>query len=107
MTEERVEFGWFIPTYGDGPTLTDQSSMVPPSNELFASVARAAEDAGFEYVLVPVAVACWEAWISTAMLVPLPTLVPNEIPVVGTSAPSRTRSARCSSSTRTSSSTVA
>jgi alkanesulfonate monooxygenase len=33
-------------------------------------VASAAEKAGFEYVLVPVATACWEAWISTAMIVP-------------------------------------
>lgn len=66
----RVEFGWFVPTYGDGVTLTDQSTMVPPSNELFARVAQTAEDAGFEYLLVPVAAACWEAWISTAMLVP-------------------------------------
>ncbi len=70
MTADRVEFGWFVPTYGDGPTLTDRESMEPPSNELFVRVARAAEDAGFEYLLVPVAVACWEAWISTAMMVP-------------------------------------
>ena len=65
-----IEFGWFIPTYGDGPTLTDRSSMVPPSNELFARVSNAAERAGFEYLLVPVAAACWEAWITTAMMIP-------------------------------------
>lgn len=70
MTSDRVEFGWFVPTYGDGVTLTDKDSMVPPSNELFARVAQTAEDVGFEYLLVPVAAACWEAWISTAMLVP-------------------------------------
>lgn len=70
MTIGDVEFGWFVPTYGDGASLTDRSTMVPPSNELFVRVARAAELAGFEYLLVPVAFACWEAWISTAMLVP-------------------------------------
>ncbi len=70
MATGDVEFGWFVPTYGDGASLTDRSTMVPPSNELFVRVARAAEDAGFEYLLVPVAFACWEAWISTAMLVP-------------------------------------
>ncbi|MGI9595020.1 MAG: LLM class flavin-dependent oxidoreductase [Acidimicrobiales bacterium] len=75
MSTDQVEFGWFVPTYGDGPTLTDRSAMVPPSNELFVRVARAAEDAGFEYLLVPVAVACWEAWISTAMLVPQTTSI--------------------------------
>lgn len=72
---DRVEFGWFVPTYGDGATLTDRDTMVPPSNELFARVARAAEDAGFEYLLVPVATECWEAWISTAMLVPQTTSI--------------------------------
>jgi alkanesulfonate monooxygenase len=70
MAGDDVEFGWFIPTYGDGPTLTDPASMVPASNELFVRVARAAEDAGFVYALVPVAFACWEAWISTSMLIP-------------------------------------
>lgn len=70
VSTARIEFGWFVPTYGDGATLTDPSTMVPPSNELFVRVAAAAERAGFEYLLVPVAAACWEAWISTAMLVP-------------------------------------
>ncbi len=70
MTAADVEFGWFVPTYGDGPTLTDVATMVPPSNELFRRVAVAAERAGFEYLLVPVAAPCWEAWITTAMLIP-------------------------------------
>ncbi len=71
MTAQDVEFGWFIPTYGDGSSVNGRiEDMVPPSNELFARVANAAEQAGFEYVLVPVATACWEAWISTAMLIP-------------------------------------
>ena len=75
MAGSDVEFGWFIPTYGDGPTLTDPASMTDPSNDLFVKVARSAEDAGFVYVLVPVAFACWEAWITTAMLVPQTTSI--------------------------------
>jgi len=75
MTNNAVEFGWFVPTYGDGATLTDRETMVPPSNELFVNVARAAETAGFEYLLVPVAAPCWDAWISTAMLVPQTTTI--------------------------------
>ncbi len=71
MTSRDVEFGWFIPTYGDGASVTGRiEEMVPPSNDLFVRVAAAAENAGFEYVLVPVATACWEAWISTAMIIP-------------------------------------
>lgn len=63
-----IEFGWFIPTYGDSRTVGDPSSVVPPSMELFQRVAVAAEDAGFDYILVPVATECWEAWITTAMV---------------------------------------
>src|SRR5208283_3742841 len=40
-----------------------------PSAELFDRVMLAAEAAGFEYFLVPVASTCWEAWISSAMAV--------------------------------------
>ena len=43
VSADQIEFGWFVPTYGDGVTLTDVATMVPPSNELFVSVARAAE----------------------------------------------------------------
>ncbi|MGH1493700.1 MAG: LLM class flavin-dependent oxidoreductase [Acidimicrobiales bacterium] len=75
MSTDQIEFGWFVPTYGDGVTLTDVATMVPPSNELFVSVARAAEKVGFEYLLVPVAASCWEAWIATAMLVPQTTSI--------------------------------
>ncbi len=75
MGNEQVEFGWFVPTYGDGASLTDRTTMVPPSNDLFVKVARAAEEAGFEYLLVPVAAPCWDAWITTAMLVPQTTSI--------------------------------
>jgi len=64
----RLEFGWFIPTYGDSTTVGDPSTLVPPSADLFVKVARAAEDAGFDYALVPVATECWDAWITTAVL---------------------------------------
>ena len=45
------------------------SAQVAPSLELFDKVVAAAEAAGFEYMLVPVQTACWEAWISSAMMV--------------------------------------
>ena len=37
--------------------------------EMFERVTMAAEAAGFEYMLIPVQTACWEAWISGAMMV--------------------------------------
>ena len=63
-----MHFGWFIPTAGDSVLLGDRDNRMPPSMDLFIDVARAAEDAGFEYALVPVEVGCWEAWITCSMI---------------------------------------
>jgi alkanesulfonate monooxygenase len=65
----RLEFGWFLPTAGDTTAYGLASAQVAPSLALFDRVVEAAEAAGFEYMLVPVQTACWEAWISSAMMV--------------------------------------
>jgi alkanesulfonate monooxygenase len=65
----KLEFGWFLPTAGDTTAYGLASAQVPPSLDLFDKVTAAAEAAGFEYMLVPVQTACWEAWISSAMMV--------------------------------------
>jgi alkanesulfonate monooxygenase len=64
----QIRFGWFIPTSGDSTALGDPAATIPPDLDLFIRVATAAENAGMEYALVPVAVPCWEAWISCAMV---------------------------------------
>jgi alkanesulfonate monooxygenase len=64
-----LEFGWFLPTWGDTTCYGDRGKFIPPSAGLFDRVILAAEAAGFEYFLVPVAATCWEAWISSAMAV--------------------------------------
>lgn len=64
-----LEFGWFLPTSGDTTCYGDRDRQIPPSADLFDRVVLAAEAAGFEYFLVPVAATCWEAWISSAMAV--------------------------------------
>jgi alkanesulfonate monooxygenase len=64
-----LEFGWFLPTSGDTTCYGDRSKFVPPSAAMFDRVVLSAEAAGFEYFLVPVSTACWEAWISSAMAV--------------------------------------
>jgi alkanesulfonate monooxygenase len=64
---ERIRFGWFIPTAGDTTALRDPVEIAP-GMALFERVALAAEAAGFEYALVPVQTACWEAWITCAMV---------------------------------------
>jgi alkanesulfonate monooxygenase len=65
----RLEFGWFLPTAGDTTAYGLASAQVAPSLPMFDRVVAAAEAAGFEYMLVPVQTACWEAWISSALMV--------------------------------------
>ena len=65
MSDPTIHFGWYIPTHGEGLTPAD---FVPPDLDLFMRVAHAAERAGFEYALVPVAYGCYDAWISTAIM---------------------------------------
>ena len=69
MPVEPIRFGWFVPTSGDTTAIGNPAAEIPPGIELFERVAQAAEKAGFEYALVPVQTACYEAWISCAMMV--------------------------------------
>src|SRR3546814_11022894 len=64
-----LEFGWFLPTTGDTTSFGDEERRVPPSLEMFDRVVTAAEAAGFEYMLVPVASACWDAYIASAVMI--------------------------------------
>lgn len=63
-----LEFGWFLPTSGDTTGYGDPGQLVAPSLDLFTRVTTAAEAAGFEYMLVPVATTCWDAYITSAMM---------------------------------------
>src|SRR3954452_3761524 len=63
-----IEFGWFIPTWGDTTAFGRPGAEIEPGMELFADVAQKAEDAGFEYLLVPVQTNCWDAYITCAMI---------------------------------------
>ena len=65
----RLEFGWFLPTAGDTTAYGLASAQIAPSMPLFDRIVEAAEAAGFEYMLVPVQTACWEAWVASAMMV--------------------------------------
>lgn len=69
MQDQRpLEFGWFIPTSGDTISYGDPNAVIPSSMEMFERVARTAEAAGFEYLLVPVASTCWDAYIASAFV---------------------------------------
>jgi len=84
-TEQEVEFGWFIPTTGDGKHIG-----VEPERESTADymiqVAQEAERAGYTFALIPTGGACIDSWIvgstiaaHTRVLKPLVAMRPGLI----------------------------
>ena len=63
-----LEFGWFLPTSGDTTAYNVPDATVRASPTMFERVIAAAEQAGFGYVLIPVAQSCWEAYVTGAWL---------------------------------------
>jgi alkanesulfonate monooxygenase len=63
-----LEFGWYLLTHGDTTAYGLMEAQVSGSPELCDRVVQAAEQAGFEYLLIPVGSTCWEAWISGAFM---------------------------------------
>lgn len=61
-----LEFGWFLPTSGDTTAYGVPEETVEINPEHLRKVTAAAEAAGFEYMLIPVAAYCWEAYITGA-----------------------------------------
>jgi alkanesulfonate monooxygenase len=64
-----LSMGWFCPTLGDTSAFGEAASTIPQSIEHFERVAVAAENAGFDYMLVPVTPLCWDAWVTASFLV--------------------------------------
>lgn len=73
-----LTFHWFLPTSGDGRSVTEYSKVNPgskapaqrlPTLEYLAHVAHTAEYAGFTGVLTPTGTWCEDAWLTTAALI--------------------------------------
>lgn len=62
LEEKQVEFGWFIPTTGDGRYVGIPPERQPEASYL-VKVARAAEDAGYEFALIPAGGDCLDGWV--------------------------------------------
>ncbi len=62
----EVEFGWFLPTMGDSEVIGPATRA--PTLDYLVDVARAAEDAGFTFALVPVGTTCGDAWMASAVV---------------------------------------
>ncbi|NQX65252.1 LLM class flavin-dependent oxidoreductase [Paenibacillus alba] len=59
---KEIEFGWFLPTSGDGKYV----GVAPEREATLAyliQVAQAAEQSGFGFVLIPTGGACLDAWV--------------------------------------------
>ncbi len=67
--QRPLEFGWFLPTSGDTRAFGEGADTIPSSMAAFEETTFAAEEAGFTYLLVPVQTLCWEAWVTSAMIV--------------------------------------
>ncbi|MGG1599502.1 LLM class flavin-dependent oxidoreductase [Paenibacillus naphthalenovorans] len=60
--QKEIQFGWFLPTAGDGKYVGVAPERKPTLDYLI-QVAQAAEHAGFGFVLIPTGGACMDAWV--------------------------------------------
>lgn len=61
-----IDFGWFLPTMGDTEKIGPPTR--PATADYLTQVARAAEDAGFVFALVPVGTTCEDAWLASSVV---------------------------------------
>jgi alkanesulfonate monooxygenase len=62
-----LEFGWYLPTTGDGKYVGVKPQR-PATPDYLISVAQAAERAGFTFLLIPTGGACLDAWLVGSMI---------------------------------------
>jgi alkanesulfonate monooxygenase len=63
-----VHLLWFVPSMGDEGRLGDPTTGVAPTRDHLVRVARAAEEAGFEAMLVPAGEYCHDGWVVASTL---------------------------------------
>jgi alkanesulfonate monooxygenase len=61
---------WFLPTHGDGRFLNASLGERPITFAYLRQVAQAADQLGFEGVLLPTGSICEDAWVTAATLIP-------------------------------------
>ncbi len=61
---------WFLPTHGDGRLLNASLGERPITFAYLRQVAQAADQLGYEGVLLPTGSICEDAWITAAALIP-------------------------------------
>jgi len=66
-----LELLWFIPTYGDGRYIGTDYGARATTPVYYRQIAAAADDLGFDGVLLPTGRACEDPWVIAASLVPV------------------------------------
>jgi alkanesulfonate monooxygenase len=66
-----MEIFWFIPTHGDGRYLGTSEGARAVSFAYCKQIAQAADELGYEGVLLPTGKSCEDAWIVASTLVPV------------------------------------
>ncbi len=62
---------WFIPTHGDGRYLGTSEAGRATTHAYMRQIAQAADDLGYEGVLLPTGVSCEDAWSVASTMIPL------------------------------------
>lgn len=62
---------WFIPTYGDGRHIGTDKGARSATLAYYKQIAMAADDLGYEGVLLPTGRSCEDAWVMASMLAPV------------------------------------
>lgn len=65
----NTHFYWFAPTSGDGEFLGTETPQIEANLENITQVAQAAEDAGFEGILIPTGVPYLDSWMVGSAIV--------------------------------------
>jgi alkanesulfonate monooxygenase len=66
-----VKILWFIPTYGDGRYLGTETGSRAATPGYYRQIATAADELGYEGVLIPTGRGCDDAWVVASSLLPL------------------------------------
>ena len=68
-----MEVFWFLPTHGDGRYLGSADQARTVSYGYLKQIAQAADELGFQGVLLPTGKSCEDAWVVASTLVPVTT----------------------------------
>ncbi|GIQ69538.1 alkanesulfonate monooxygenase, FMNH(2)-dependent [Xylanibacillus composti] len=64
-----MEIFWFIPTHGDGRYLGTEHAARPADFAYMRQIAQAADELGYQGVLIPTGRSCEDAWIAASSLI--------------------------------------